>query len=259
MRRRRPRSRQQQAAADAEQPQAAFLDADGNERWPSCAVRACGNLWATWCAPCVKEMPALDAWLAALDRQACGCWRCPPTGGARGCRQGFYAENGIEHLPVAVDKRSRAARAVGSSGCRRRCCSTPRAARSAASWRRRMGCAGRAAFLGGCLAGRLRRSAERAGQDVAHRLPCIATFNVENLGEPIAPGRRWTIDRLRPQLLRLRADVLCLQEVDSERQGGKQRRLEALDALLADTPYQGFHRASTVSRSTGHFATSTTW
>jgi endonuclease/exonuclease/phosphatase family metal-dependent hydrolase len=84
----------------------------------------------------------------------------------------------------------------------------------------------------------------------------IATFNVENLGKPIIPGaslqeRIWL---LRPQLLRLRADVLCLQEVDSERpRGGGERRLAALDALLADTPYDGFHRVSTVSRSKGNY------
>jgi endonuclease/exonuclease/phosphatase family metal-dependent hydrolase len=84
----------------------------------------------------------------------------------------------------------------------------------------------------------------------------IATFNVENLGKPIIPGATLEerIRLLRPQLLRLRADVLCLQEVDSERpRGGGARRLSALDALLADTPYQGFHRASTVSRSKGGF------
>jgi endonuclease/exonuclease/phosphatase family metal-dependent hydrolase len=84
----------------------------------------------------------------------------------------------------------------------------------------------------------------------------IATFNVENLGKPIVPGTTLEerIRLLRPQLLRLRADVLCLQEVDSERpRGGGARRLSALDALLADTPYQGFHRASTLSRSKGGF------
>ena len=84
----------------------------------------------------------------------------------------------------------------------------------------------------------------------------IATFNVENLGKPVIPGATLEerIRLLRPQLLRLRADVLCLQEVDSERPpGGGARRLAALDALLADTPYQSFHRASTLSRSKGGF------
>ena len=84
----------------------------------------------------------------------------------------------------------------------------------------------------------------------------IATFNVENLGKPIIPGGSLEerIRLLRPQLLRLRADVLCLQEVDSERpRGGGERRLAALDALLTDTPYQGFHRVSTVSRSKGSY------
>jgi endonuclease/exonuclease/phosphatase family metal-dependent hydrolase len=84
----------------------------------------------------------------------------------------------------------------------------------------------------------------------------IATFTVENLGKPVIPGasleeRIWL---LRPQLLRLRGDVLCLQEVDSERpRGGGERRLAALDALLTDTPYAGFHRISTVSRSKGKY------
>lgn len=80
----------------------------------------------------------------------------------------------------------------------------------------------------------------------------IATFNVENLGKATASA---SLDErvrlLRPQLLRLRADVLCLQEVDSQRQPGAGRRLHALDALLDGTPYARFARASTVSRSSG--------
>ncbi|MGZ8331157.1 MAG: endonuclease/exonuclease/phosphatase family protein [Rhodoplanes sp.] len=84
----------------------------------------------------------------------------------------------------------------------------------------------------------------------------IATFNVENLGKPIIPGASLEerIRLLRPQLLRLRADVLCLQEVDSERpRGGGERQLAALDALLADTPYASFRRLGTVSRSKGSY------
>src|SRR5690625_1128089 len=51
---------------------------------------------------------------------------------------------------------------------------------------------------------------------------------------------------LRPQLQRLRADILCLQEVDAQRAKAgphRGRRLEALDRLLQDTAYRGFHRA----------------
>ena len=82
----------------------------------------------------------------------------------------------------------------------------------------------------------------------------IATFNVENLGKLAAAGAglEERIRLLRPQLLRLRADVLCLQEVDSQRPGqGGLRRLDALDALLEGTPYQLFPRATTLSRSRG--------
>ena len=55
------------AFAVAEQPvrlpDLAFRDADGTERhladWRGRTVLL--NLWATWCVPCRKEMPALDA------------------------------------------------------------------------------------------------------------------------------------------------------------------------------------------------------
>ena len=82
----------------------------------------------------------------------------------------------------------------------------------------------------------------------------VATFNVENLGKAGAPddSLEERIRLLRPQLLRLRADVLCLQEVDSRRlEPGGPRQLEALDALLETTPYADFQRASTHSRSRG--------
>jgi endonuclease/exonuclease/phosphatase family metal-dependent hydrolase len=79
----------------------------------------------------------------------------------------------------------------------------------------------------------------------------IATFNLENLDDN--PGKKPTLDTrigvMRPQLLRLRADVLCLQEVNGQEQAGQPRRLLALQALLADTPYAGYHLAHT--RTTG--------
>lgn len=82
----------------------------------------------------------------------------------------------------------------------------------------------------------------------------IATFNVENLGEPTggSPALKDRIAVLRPQLQRLRADVLCLQEVDGQRRApGKKRYLQALESLLEDTPYADFHMAHTVSGSRG--------
>lgn len=81
----------------------------------------------------------------------------------------------------------------------------------------------------------------------------IATFNLENLGKPAASGAdlQERIRVLRPQLLRLRADVLCLQEIDGQRPEGGHRRLDALDALLEGTPYREFRRTSTLSRSSG--------
>lgn len=75
----------------------------------------------------------------------------------------------------------------------------------------------------------------------------IATFNLENLGEtrsgdlPVA--RR--LGRLRPQLLRLEADVICFQEVNAPRQERHGRRgFAPLDLLLDDTPYAGFARCT---------------
>lgn len=78
----------------------------------------------------------------------------------------------------------------------------------------------------------------------------IATFNLESLDE--TPRTPELLDRriaaLRPQLLRLDADVLCLQEVSAS---GKRphdgRVLVALDRLLAGTVYSEYQRAVSTS------------
>jgi len=75
----------------------------------------------------------------------------------------------------------------------------------------------------------------------------IATFNLENLddSERAAVPLPERAKLLRPQLARLAADVLCLQEVDAQQVGpkGAPRVFRALDALLEGTEYAGFHRA----------------
>jgi endonuclease/exonuclease/phosphatase family metal-dependent hydrolase len=78
----------------------------------------------------------------------------------------------------------------------------------------------------------------------------IATFNLENLDDDAeGPALAARIAVLRPQLLRLEADILCLQEVNG--QAGNEhgpRTLMALDRLLDSTNYAGFARIATTGR-----------
>ena len=75
----------------------------------------------------------------------------------------------------------------------------------------------------------------------------IATFNLENFDDP-GPTGLPTLDTrvamMRPQLERLRADVLCLQEVNSQEVNGL-RTFAALEQLIVGTAYNTFQRVST--------------
>jgi len=77
----------------------------------------------------------------------------------------------------------------------------------------------------------------------------IATFNLENLDDK--RGKKPTLTErvavMRPQLIRVGADVLCLQEVNGQERRGQPRRLLALDKLLKKTPYKDYHRVSTMT------------
>lgn len=85
----------------------------------------------------------------------------------------------------------------------------------------------------------------------------IATFNLENLDDRPAAGRDFA-DRLAvlaPQLTRLRADVLCLQEVNAQEQSRHgPRHLSALDQLLEDSSYCDYHRVVSVNRAGKRFS-----
>ena len=77
----------------------------------------------------------------------------------------------------------------------------------------------------------------------------IATFNLENLDDK--PDQIPTIDEriviMKPQLIRLNADILCLQEVNGQEIPAQPRALLALDRLIANTPYTGYNRVSTMT------------
>ena len=97
---------------------ARFLEADGTERTlGDYAGRGLVvNLWATWCVPCVVEMPELQelAHKVAGD----GILVLPLSsdrGGAEVVRR-FYAAHRLDGLPVLLDPRGEAGRAWGVRG-----------------------------------------------------------------------------------------------------------------------------------------------
>ncbi len=74
------------------------------------------NLWATWCAPCKEEMPALDRLAAAFEGQpvrvlALSVDRAPPER-----VQAFLDEVGVERLAVYRDPKAAATRALKVQG-----------------------------------------------------------------------------------------------------------------------------------------------
>jgi thiol-disulfide isomerase/thioredoxin len=98
-------------------PSEVLADLDGAERslieWQGKWVVL--NFWATWCAPCRKEMPSLDRLAAALpDNMAVvtvATGRNPPTAVKR-----FFDEIAVKNLPVLLDPKSALARQMGIVG-----------------------------------------------------------------------------------------------------------------------------------------------
>jgi len=74
------------------------------------------NMWATWCVPCVAEMPALNRMAERLA--ADGVVVLPLSsdrGGAAQVRK-FYTAHGIDHLGIYLDKFGLAAKGWGARG-----------------------------------------------------------------------------------------------------------------------------------------------
>ena len=61
------------------------------------------NFWATWCAPCVREMPALDRLAARMQDAAVAVLPIAMDEAAETDILAFYAKHALTHLPVFVD------------------------------------------------------------------------------------------------------------------------------------------------------------
>ena len=74
------------------------------------------NLWATWCAPCLKEMPQLDALATAMKgKDAVVLTVSEDMGGWRDVDP-WWARARLKTLTPYLDKRSELALALGAKG-----------------------------------------------------------------------------------------------------------------------------------------------
>ncbi len=99
-------------------PATRFLDETGAERsladYPGRVVLV--NFWATWCAPCRREMASLDRLQAELGGPNFQVVPLSLDRAGVAAIAPFFAELGITHLPVLIDEDNRSAEAFGILG-----------------------------------------------------------------------------------------------------------------------------------------------
>jgi thiol-disulfide isomerase/thioredoxin len=66
------------------------------------------NFWATWCAPCLKEMPALDRLEGRLGGDDFEVIAVSIDRTGKAAAEPWLRQNGIQHLKVYLDPQSRA-------------------------------------------------------------------------------------------------------------------------------------------------------
>lgn len=99
-------------------PQIAFTDGDGADRslddFRGRVVLL--NLWATWCAPCRREMPTLDRLQARLGSKGLEVVALSIDRVGRERVREFLAEVGAPHLKLYLDRTTRSMRTLGIIG-----------------------------------------------------------------------------------------------------------------------------------------------
>ena len=74
------------------------------------------NLWATWCVPCVAEMPSLAAFASVVAKNGIVVLPLSSDRGGAEIVSKFYKELGVANLPVLLDPKSAAAHALNVRG-----------------------------------------------------------------------------------------------------------------------------------------------
>ncbi len=74
------------------------------------------NFWATWCAPCVREMPSLDRLQAKLVDDGLAIVAVSLDRGGAGVVEPFAEQLGLKDLGLYLDPKSILAKAFGVTG-----------------------------------------------------------------------------------------------------------------------------------------------
>jgi thiol-disulfide isomerase/thioredoxin len=74
------------------------------------------NMWATWCVPCVAEMPALAAFASVVAKEGIVVLPLSSDRGGASIVTRFYKDLGLASLPVLLDPLSAAAHALNVRG-----------------------------------------------------------------------------------------------------------------------------------------------
>lgn len=95
-----------------------FVGADGSEMTLDAYAgkHIVLNFWATWCAPCRKEMPHLSALQEAYQGEDFEVVTIATGRNPRPAMEAFFAEIGVDNLPLHKDERQALARSLGVLG-----------------------------------------------------------------------------------------------------------------------------------------------
>lgn len=99
-------------------PALSFTDAEGQPRTLR-DYRGRGvvlNVWATWCMPCVAELPSLDTLAQRVKGDGIAVLALSSDRGGAGTVRRFYATHDIQVLPVLLDPDMDAAHRLGARG-----------------------------------------------------------------------------------------------------------------------------------------------